>query len=360
VTAAWQEGSWTSKLCEFGEAGGELRKEESGEPPRRLATALLASIAGLALIAVVIMVPTFIYPPLSERDLSTVDAAKRIELQTNRLKLQNDLRTTLLQGLGGMAVLIGALFTWWQLQINRRQFEHGTELAINQMDLARQGQITERFTRAVDQLGHVQTDVRLGGIYALARIARDSGPDQDYIARLLAAYIREHASWGDVTYEERMTDRAELDDVDYLEQRAADVQAAVKLLGSSYFYPGTINRLWLGKVNLRKSDLDGAQLQGINLNGARLELGLLSGARLDNANLYHAHLEGAILIGASLHGAHLEEAHLEWALLYDADLTDVQGLDRAHLTSARVNSATVWPKNYDRNAAEASGVLFED
>ena len=228
-----------------------MRKEGSGEPPRHLATALLASIAGLALIALVVIVPAFIHPPLSERDLRTVDAAKRIELQINRLKLQNDLRTTLLQGLGGMAVLTGALFTWWQLQINRRQLEHGTAVAINQMDIARERQITERFTRAVDQLGHAQTDVRLGGIYALARIARDSGPDQEHIARLLAAYIREHASWEDVTYDKRTTDPAELDDVDYLEQRAADVQAAVKLLGSLYFYPGTINRLSLGKVDLR-------------------------------------------------------------------------------------------------------------
>jgi hypothetical protein len=38
--------------------------------------------------------------------------------------------------------------------------------------------VTERFTRAVDQLGHESLDVRLGGIYALERITRDSERDR--------------------------------------------------------------------------------------------------------------------------------------------------------------------------------------
>jgi len=44
------------------------------------------------------------------------------------------------------------------------------------LETTREGQITERFTRAIDQLGHAHLDVRLGGIYGLERIARDS-PD---------------------------------------------------------------------------------------------------------------------------------------------------------------------------------------
>jgi len=50
---------------------------------------------------------------------------------TDRAKAVNDIRTTLLQGLGGAALLVGAYFTWRQLQI------------------AREGQLTERFTTAV-------------------------------------------------------------------------------------------------------------------------------------------------------------------------------------------------------------------
>jgi hypothetical protein len=40
--------------------------------------------------------------------------------------------------------------------------------------LSREGQVTDRYTKAIDQLGSGKLDVRIGGIYALERIARDS------------------------------------------------------------------------------------------------------------------------------------------------------------------------------------------
>jgi hypothetical protein len=73
---------------------------------------------------------------------------------------------TLAQILSGTALLSGLYFTWRTLQVNR------------------EGQITERYTRAIDQLGKVEDgrklfEIRVGGIYALERIARDS-PKRDY------------------------------------------------------------------------------------------------------------------------------------------------------------------------------------
>jgi hypothetical protein len=47
-------------------------------------------------------------------------------------------------------------------------------------EIAREGQITDRFTKAIAQLGEQGPEklaVRLGGIYALERIARDSERD---------------------------------------------------------------------------------------------------------------------------------------------------------------------------------------
>ncbi|MFH1141500.1 MAG: hypothetical protein V1724_07575, partial [Chloroflexota bacterium] len=62
----------------------------------------------------------------------------------------------------GLAIIVGAsalFFTWRRIQISQ------------------EGQITERFTRAIQQLGDPKLEVRLGGIYALERIARDSPRD---------------------------------------------------------------------------------------------------------------------------------------------------------------------------------------
>ena len=61
------------------------------------------------------------------------------------------------------------------------------------MQLNREGQITERFTHAIDQLGNTGVDVRLGGIYALERIANDSPRDRETIFEVLAAFIRERS-----------------------------------------------------------------------------------------------------------------------------------------------------------------------
>jgi hypothetical protein len=75
-------------------------------------------------------------------------------------KAENDVRTTLLQGVAGLLLLAGAIATWRQLRLSRK------------------GQITERFTRAIDQLDYRKSlEVRLGAIYALERIARDSERD---------------------------------------------------------------------------------------------------------------------------------------------------------------------------------------
>lgn len=96
----------------------------------------------------------------------------------------NNLRTALVQVFGGAFVLIGIVIAWRRLEV------------------ARQGQITERFTRAIDQLGSTHPsdgspnlEVRLGGIYALERIARDSERDHWPIVEVLTAYVREHRPW---------------------------------------------------------------------------------------------------------------------------------------------------------------------
>src|SRR5215203_1072506 len=89
---------------------------------------------------------------------------------------------TLAQILGGTALLSGLYFTWRTLQVNR------------------EGQITERFTRAIDQLGKIEDgtklfEIRIGGIYALERIARESEEDYWPIMEILTAYVRHNSHW---------------------------------------------------------------------------------------------------------------------------------------------------------------------
>jgi hypothetical protein len=53
--------------------------------------------------------------------------------------------------------------------------------------------VTERYAKAIEQLGSDKLEVRIGGIYALERIARDSARDHPTVMEVLAAFVREHS-----------------------------------------------------------------------------------------------------------------------------------------------------------------------
>jgi hypothetical protein len=87
----------------------------------------------------------------------------------------------LLQGLGDLVVLTGATVGVW--------------FTLRQVQVIQEGQITDRFTRAVDQLGSDTVDVREGGIYTLERIAKDSITDRGTVVETLTALVRNRSPW---------------------------------------------------------------------------------------------------------------------------------------------------------------------
>src|SRR5215203_4318700 len=112
----------------------------------------------------------------------------------DRPALVNEYRRTWAQIIGGFGLLLGLYFTWRRIEISQQELE-----------ATRDQQVTERFTRAIDQLGASDDDgeprleIRLGGIYALERIAGDSlamenNPGRDYgtVIKVLTAYVREN------------------------------------------------------------------------------------------------------------------------------------------------------------------------
>jgi hypothetical protein len=315
---------------------------------RRLPSAgwVLATLVVVAvLLGVVLVGPRLLYPPLSDRELDrqgVTDGRDRIELQREQGRLQNDARATLLQALAGGALLLGAYFTWRQVQTGRQQ-----------VHLAEQGQITERFTRAIDQLGSEHLDVRLGGIYALERIARDSPGDRATIGEVLTAYIRGHAPWPP-RLDGQPPAEAAIEEIAFLRLRAPDVQAALTVLGRGHFADPDPEapRLDLADTDLRRAylsraDLRGARLYNAELRKARLEDTDLRGATLTRANLQEAHLVEADLRDAGLRNADLQDADLTDANLRGADLryANLQGtkLGGADLRGARLDGAADRP-----------------
>lgn len=54
--------------------------------------------------------------------------------------------------------------------------------------------ITDRFTKAIEQLGHQDISVRIGSIYALERIAKESPKDHGSVMEILTAFVKERTA----------------------------------------------------------------------------------------------------------------------------------------------------------------------
>jgi uncharacterized protein YjbI with pentapeptide repeats len=213
-------------------------------------------------------------------------------------------------------------------------------------NLSRVGQVTDRYTKAVEQLGSDKLDVRIGGIYALERVARDSARDHLVVMEVLTAFIREHSR------EPWPLPGPDEEDADLVESTRPDVQAAVTVVGRRDARRDT-RHLDLGGA--RYINLAGARLPRADLRGADLARADLKGADLTAAELVGANLQGASLWGAYLHGARLQAAHLQRAGLRGARL------DGAHLNAARLTQADLTEASLpdaDLGGADLSGATL--
>lgn len=270
---------------------------------------------------------------------------------------ENEARQTWAGIFGGVAVVLGLIATWRRVEAAQRSVE-----------VAQEGQITERFTRAIEHLGErTKLEVRLGGIYALERIARDSEKDHWPIMEVLTAYVRENAKWTEERPEKAPPLRADIQAVltvlsrrtrEWDEGRSLDVQRT------------DLRRAHLVDAHLDRANLFAAHLEGAMLTGADLEKADLSAARLRGARLSLARLEGAMLMQAHLDVTSLEEAHLQGAWLQGASLkgADLRGADlrrvdlgltrdltREQIESAITDETTVLPDYLKEEGEEGEG-----
>jgi uncharacterized protein YjbI with pentapeptide repeats len=214
----------------------------------------------------------------------------------------------------GLLALTAVYYTARNADTARRTFQ-----------LGEQGQVTDRYTKAIEQLGSDQANIRIGGIYALERIAADSARDHPIVMEVLTAFVR----------------GAEVERTPPARPRP-DVQAALTVIGRRTADHDTRD------IDLSHTDLHGARMVGARLRhaylagvdltaaglfGARLTAATLTGARLASADLTSADLTGANLIGVDLAGANLSFANLT-----GADLTGAK-LAGANLEGARLNGA---------------------
>jgi uncharacterized protein YjbI with pentapeptide repeats len=201
--------------------------------------------------------------------------------------------------------MLTALATVAALYFNTHQTSEALRASRDQIEQFEQGQLTDRFSKAVEHIGASNSvEVRLGGIYALERIARDSDRDHPVVMELLSAFVREHAPLSVCTSPASSTP-------------ATDVQAALTVI-SRRNETRDYDRLDLARTCLRGAVLANAKLSGASLVDADLRGADLIGAKISNATLVGVDFTGALLSGADLGGANLTAANLSVTELTNA------------------------------------------
>lgn len=214
---------------------------------------------------------------------------------------------------------------------------------------------TDRYTKAIEQLGNDSDAIQLGGIYALERLAGDSDRDRDTIQQVLTAYVRQHphlvtvATW--ITDEERRTqksppDLALPDEMEVLPPET--LRAALRVLAQHAQGNDSASFTWHAQPDLTGLRADLVVLAELDFASADLRSAFLRGAFLEGADLTGAHLSGAFLDGADLRntdlhdtdlrGAHLEGAHLDNVELRNTQLRGVN-LSCTYLSGTRLDGA---------------------
>jgi hypothetical protein len=162
---------------------------------------------------------------------------------------------------------------------------------------AEQGLVTERFKDGVDELGSSDQNVQAGGMFTLARVARDSPADADNAYSIISSFVRGHLC-----------------------------QNTVPKAGAASGPPQSVI------AGLRVLHQAGHQidLTRLKCDGPAADL---TGADLSHADLQHADLSGANLEGANLEGASLNNAHLD-----HTDFTRRANLAGADFTCADVSA----------------------
>lgn len=254
----------------------------------------------------------------------------------------------------------------------------------------RNEKVSTQFTEAITQLADgSHLPIRLGGIYALERIATDSATHRLGALAVLTQYIREHGRAPENADEDRSVrpdvktaaevvarltatapspqalslDEANLFGVDLRranlsswslasfealeanlsEALLVDVRTGnIRLSGANLtkanlsrgdFFSGSFNNATLFRVNAEEAEFKYGQMHGAVLSFAKLKGADFTRATLTEANFHQADLTSAVLAGADLSGAQLRTAH---------------GLTRHQAVQARKWTAdTTWPPHLD-------------
>jgi len=210
-----------------------------------------------------------------------------------------------------------------------------------QAENASKSHVADTYSRAIEQLGAVDNkgepnlELRLGGLYALEKVAKANEDYHPQIMEVLCAYVRMHCP---KKIDNKKNDpKPEKNDSD-IESPRMDIQACLTIIGRR-------NRLFNkgSKLDLSRVQINGAILATADLSEVGFFKADLLGAFLNNANLSGAYFNDANLTEAILTRANLSGAFISRADLSGAWLMEAKDLTCEQIQSAKIDRKTILP-----------------
>jgi hypothetical protein len=261
------------------------------------------------------------YGRLDAGAISKLTPQELIQLQKDLITAENNARATFAQVLGGLALLFGLYLTYRNVKIAHKNVE-----------VAEEGKLTDRFSKAVELLGSDKLDVRLGGIYALERIGRDSQRDSWTMVEVLTAFVRERAAEmiGKEHYASNVT----------IGTPPQDIQAAVTVIG---------RRSWINQesyyqiVDLTDVSLEGMQFLRSDFRKVRFAFSNFRDAFLVEGTFAEADFRAANFQVSLILGTNFSDATFDDANLCGVNLQNAKGLTWKQLSTAIIDEKTKLP-----------------
>ena len=200
-----------------------------------------------------------------------------------------------------------------------------SHVAASQTETAQHSLLNERYQKGAEMLGSESLSVRLGGIYALARLAREY--PQEYhiqIMKLFCAFVRTRKR----KYE--TNEEMSKDELPPHHQLREDVHEIIRAISDRSKQHIIVEK----KEPLYCLNFGYAEMFGANLSGADLTDANLSNVNLFGATLVGTDLSRAFMLGAVMRGVDLENATLEATNLSSVHMGGCKGLTQRQFDMA--------------------------
>lgn len=258
-------------------------------------------------------------------------------------ELETSARGTIVQLLGGAALILTFAATWVQISDTKETTDKTLELTSSQQE-------SERFTQAVTQLESPRPEIRVGGIYSLESVAVESPRRRSPIVQVLLAYLRQRHETEDGDHTEpydSLPPRNPVCGPIITRDGADDMQAALSVI--TRFATAARPRFKLTRLDLHDFRADPKDLRGL-------------GADFRGTDLRYSYLAQVHLINARFDGAILEGTNFRWACLRGASFVGAssrRGVSfvGADLTGAKLSGSRF--DNIDLSGADLSGTGLE-